>query len=229
MRHRRDAAILLGLGTALVLPAVGRAQATAITTYTDAASFTAAVGPLTTIDFETLGDASSCPSPIPQAPLANPLTLSGVTFTDPVCLDTSIFGALNDSLLCLHAGGTIAFPAGTTGVLLNVTGIGPDSGTVRFTDATGATRDLTIQGVPFQLSPGGATSPKGITTVQVLTAPNVICFSSVLFTTAPLRIGPPVTTEECKDDGWQRFNNPSFKNQGECVSFVQRTRPSPRP
>lgn len=34
-------------------------------------------------------------------------------------------------------------------------------------------------------------------------------------------VGPPANKEECKNGGWQTFNNPSFKNQGDCVSYVQ--------
>ncbi|HWL34389.1 MAG TPA: hypothetical protein VNP89_12370 [Gaiellaceae bacterium] len=30
----------------------------------------------------------------------------------------------------------------------------------------------------------------------------------------------PSSKDECKDGGWQSFNDPAFKNQGECVSFV---------
>lgn len=30
----------------------------------------------------------------------------------------------------------------------------------------------------------------------------------------------PTTKDQCKNDGWKNFNNPSFKNQGDCVSFV---------
>jgi hypothetical protein len=33
-------------------------------------------------------------------------------------------------------------------------------------------------------------------------------------------IGPPLDKDECKQGGWMTFNNPSFKNQGDCVSFV---------
>lgn len=33
-------------------------------------------------------------------------------------------------------------------------------------------------------------------------------------------VGPPAHKDECKDGGWQTFNNPEFKNQGDCVSFV---------
>ncbi len=33
-------------------------------------------------------------------------------------------------------------------------------------------------------------------------------------------IGPPTSADECKDGGWQKFDNPSFKNQGECASYL---------
>jgi hypothetical protein len=33
-------------------------------------------------------------------------------------------------------------------------------------------------------------------------------------------IGPPTNKDQCKDGGWQQFNTPVFKNQGDCVSYV---------
>jgi hypothetical protein len=33
-------------------------------------------------------------------------------------------------------------------------------------------------------------------------------------------VGPPTSKDECKKGGWTSFNNPEFKNQGDCVSFV---------
>jgi CSLREA domain-containing protein len=39
------------------------------------------------------------------------------------------------------------------------------------------------------------------------------------------RIGPPVDKEQCKNGGWVRFNSPTFRNQGDCVSFVVSNRP----
>ena len=30
----------------------------------------------------------------------------------------------------------------------------------------------------------------------------------------------PASKDECKNGGWQSFNDPAFKNQGDCVSFV---------
>lgn len=37
-----------------------------------------------------------------------------------------------------------------------------------------------------------------------------------------LSSGPivPTSKDDCKKDGWKLFNNPTFKNQGDCVSFV---------
>ena len=34
-------------------------------------------------------------------------------------------------------------------------------------------------------------------------------------------IGPPRNKDQCKNGGWARFNNPPFRNQGQCVSFVE--------
>ena len=33
-------------------------------------------------------------------------------------------------------------------------------------------------------------------------------------------VSPPTSKEQCKNGGWQTFDNPSFPNQGQCVSFV---------
>jgi hypothetical protein len=38
-------------------------------------------------------------------------------------------------------------------------------------------------------------------------------------TQVPL-VGPPTSKDQCKNGGWQTFDNPPFKNQGECVSYV---------
>jgi hypothetical protein len=37
---------------------------------------------------------------------------------------------------------------------------------------------------------------------------------------APAAQAVPVTTDDCKNDGWRRFTDPAFKNQGQCVSSV---------
>ncbi len=45
------------------------------------------------------------------------------------------------------------------------------------------------------------------------------CATCAPFVPAPL-VGPPVSKDQCKNGGWKTFNNPSFRNQGDCVSFV---------
>jgi hypothetical protein len=32
----------------------------------------------------------------------------------------------------------------------------------------------------------------------------------------------PATKDDCKNGGWQNFNTPGFKNQGQCVSYVEK-------
>ncbi len=44
---------------------------------------------------------------------------------------------------------------------------------------------------------------------------------TVEFNLKELLIGPPTDKDQCKKDGWKTFNNPFFKNQGDCVSYVQ--------
>lgn len=34
---------------------------------------------------------------------------------------------------------------------------------------------------------------------------------------------PPTNKDQCKRGGWATFNNPSFRNQGQCVSYVNHT------
>jgi quercetin dioxygenase-like cupin family protein len=39
---------------------------------------------------------------------------------------------------------------------------------------------------------------------------------------APVCVGPPVAVDECSSGGWMAFTVPRmFRNQGDCVSFVQ--------
>lgn len=36
-----------------------------------------------------------------------------------------------------------------------------------------------------------------------------------------LVVSPPTDKNQCKNDGWMTFDYPAFKNQGDCVSYVQ--------
>lgn len=43
---------------------------------------------------------------------------------------------------------------------------------------------------------------------------------SVVYEETPVVVGPPTNKDQCKNDGWKTFNNPTFKNQGSCVSYI---------
>lgn len=50
---------------------------------------------------------------------------------------------------------------------------------------------------------------------HLLTSPSLIS------TLTSLTVGPPTDKDECKGSGWQAYNTPhSFKNQGDCIQFV---------
>ena len=40
----------------------------------------------------------------------------------------------------------------------------------------------------------------------------------------PLPPSGPTDKDQCKKNGWKTFTNPSFKNQGDCVSFVEKNK-----
>lgn len=37
----------------------------------------------------------------------------------------------------------------------------------------------------------------------------------------------PTTKDQCKNGGWKTFTNPTFKNQGDCVSYVEHLKKNP--
>lgn len=47
-------------------------------------------------------------------------------------------------------------------------------------------------------------------------------FDDFSLTSKPILVGPPTKLNQCTKKGWKTFNNPSFKNQGACVSYVQK-------
>jgi hypothetical protein len=44
---------------------------------------------------------------------------------------------------------------------------------------------------------------------------------TLTITPIPALIGPPTNKDQCKRDGWKTFNNPLFKNQGQCIKYVK--------
>ncbi len=43
---------------------------------------------------------------------------------------------------------------------------------------------------------------------------------AIEITAAPTPVAPPTSKDQCKNGGWTSFTNPSFANQGGCISFV---------
>jgi hypothetical protein len=65
----------------------------------------------------------------------------------------------------------------------------------------------------------GSTFPIGTTEVECTATDSGGNTGSATFNVTVLTM-PPATQDECKNGGWQTFNNPVFKNQGDCVSSV---------
>jgi hypothetical protein len=40
-------------------------------------------------------------------------------------------------------------------------------------------------------------------------------------TASPEPVGPPTDKSQCMKNGWKVFNNPAFKSQGDCISWLQ--------
>lgn len=53
------------------------------------------------------------------------------------------------------------------------------------------------------------------------TAGNGYLVDNLSLISGPILVGPPTDMNQCKKDGWKTFNNPAFKNQGDCVSYIQ--------
>jgi len=48
------------------------------------------------------------------------------------------------------------------------------------------------------------------------------------FVATEIPVAPPTTKKACKKGGWKTFNDPSFKNQGACISTSSVTARHPR-
>jgi hypothetical protein len=57
-------------------------------------------------------------------------------------------------------------------------------------------------------------------TANLADAGNGFLFDNLSLLSGPILVGPPTDKNQCKNEGWKTFNNPPFKNQGQCVEFV---------
>lgn len=90
----------------------------------------------------------------------------------------------------------------------------PGSPTVIDNCASSTTVGLRSDGKPLD-----APYPFGTTTI-IQTATDAGGNQASCQQTITVEPNTPTDKEQCKNGGWQNFTNPTFKNQGDCVSFV---------
>jgi hypothetical protein len=152
----------------------------------------------------------NCPTPTNAAAGADITGLDGQTFT-------SASFTLANAGQC--QGGSPRFDIVTTDGLFclgcnNVTPTinGDGTATYTFTAAT-----IAAGGNQVPVPTGTITAADVLIDVQGTADLSNITVNGM--TEVPL-VGPPTSKDQCKNGGWQTFNNPSFKNQGQCVSYV---------
>ena len=81
-----------------------------------------------------------------------------------------------------------------------------------------------VQGATATPTPLVSATPTPLVTATVTPTPLVSATVTPTpigsFTPTPVVGEAPTSFDQCKNDGWRRFTNPRFKNQGDCVSFV---------
>ena len=99
------------------------------------------------------------------------------------------------------------------------------SGTLTVEDGCGGEKKLTT-GQGLEEMNGRVHRGKNINAADVvvydifITSPNKP--TTVTIPANERRCGPPKDVEECRNNGWRKFNHPrSFSNQRQCVQFVQ--------
>jgi len=168
--------------------------------------------PSATYENGVLHLAKNCPTATDAAAYADITGLNGQTFT-------SASFTLANAAQC--QGGSPRFNIFTsTGTFFlgcnNVTPTVNSDGTVTYTfDA--ATIAAAGGQVPFPT--GTMTDAWVILDVQGAADLTSITVNGTSEVPAPVATGPS-TKSACKHGGWKSFTNPSFKNQGQCVSYV---------
>jgi hypothetical protein len=152
----------------------------------------------------------NCPTATNAAAGADITGLEGQTFT-------SASFTLASASQC--QGGSPRFDVVTTTDLFflgcnNVTPTINGNGTATYT-FTAATLAAAGNQVPFPT--GTITAVDILIDVEGTADVSDITVNGVLQVPAP---SGPTSKDQCKDGGWKTFTNPSFKNQGDCVSFV---------
>ncbi len=153
----------------------------------------------------------NCPTATNASAGADITGFTGQTFT-------SASFTLANSAQC--QGGSPRFDVVTTTATFflgcnNVIGVTNGNGTVTYTfDAA----SIAAGGGQVPFPTGTITAVDILIDVQGTADISNITFNGVLQVPAPV-VGP-TTKAACKHGGWKTFTNPSFKNQGQCVAYV---------
>jgi len=104
------------------------------------------------------------------------------------------------------------------------------SGTLTVEDGCGGEETLTPAPSPdsaFEEMDGRVHRAKNLSATEDVVVYNTFIVPQGRPTTVNIpnnerRCGPPIDIDECKNDGWLKFNHPeSFTNQGQCVDWVR--------
>jgi hypothetical protein len=169
--------------------------------------------PTATFSAGVLHLAKNCPTPTLAAAGADITGFTGQTFT------TASF-TLASAAQC--QGGSPRFDVVTSVKTFflgcnNVIPVTNGNGTVTYTfDAA----SLVAGGNQVPFPTGTITSVDILLDVQGSADVSNITFNGVLQVPAVTAGGTPTTKASCKKGGWKTFTNPSFKNQGQCVAYV---------
>ena len=58
-------------------------------------------------------------------------------------------------------------------------------------------------------------------TAAPATAGSGFLFDNLSLTSGPIPSAYPTSKSQCKNNGWKQFTDPSFKNQGQCIKWVE--------
>ena len=155
--------------------------------------------------------AKNCPTPTNAAAGADITGLTGQTFT-------SASFTLANASEC--NGGSPRFDIyTTTGTLLpRLQQRHADDRTLTAPSRTRSPPRRSPRPASFRSRPGRSRRPTSFDVQGTADVSNIMVNGAPRFRRRSR--GPPTTKNACKHGGWKTFNNPSFKNQGQCVAYV---------
>ena len=101
------------------------------------------------------------------------------------------------------------------------------SGTLTVEDGCGGDSETLTPGQAFEEMDGRVHRARNLSATEDVVVYNTFIVPQGKPTTRNIpnnqqRCGPPIDVDECKDEGWLKFNHPqSFFNQGQCIDFVK--------